>query len=80
MAMYTTDTILRWIKHRDEETTELKHYLESEDGRRFAVIDKPERRYRVRVLDHSPFHTMSLAVAKSSGMFVMKELNKNRRA
>ena len=68
--------IFRWFKDRDEKTTEIKHYLENECGERFAVIDRPSQKYRVRILNHAPFHTKTLKAAKSSGHFIFTELNK----
>ena len=63
--------MLEWKKHRHETTCEIIHTLYDENKQdSVAVVRKIGSRYRVKILDHAPFHTDTLRVALQTGKHV----------
>ena len=63
--------MLEWKKHRDEITCEIIHTLYDEIKEdSVVVVRKVGSRYRVKILDHVPFHTATLKVALQTGKHV----------
>ena len=66
--------MLEWIRYRDESTCEVYFRLFDENLMKYvATVDKPDRRYRVRILDHVPFHAKSLKLAKEVGKHIYEQ-------
>jgi hypothetical protein len=63
--------MLQWIKIRDPETCEVYHELYDHNLQKtVAWINNIDKMYRVQILDHAPFHSKKLNIAKSAGQHV----------
>lgn len=63
--------MLQWKRHRDDITCEVYHTLYNEMLKSdVVIINKVGPRYRVKILDHMPFHCGTLTVAKRNGQHV----------
>lgn len=66
--------MLEWIRFRDDNTCEVYFRLYDENLMKYvATVNKPDRRYRVQILDHVPFHAKSLKVAKEVGQLIYEQ-------
>ena len=66
--------MLEWNRIRDEVTCEVYYKLWDENQHKYvAQIHQVDRRYRVRILDHAPFHTARLQVAKDAGQHIYEQ-------
>lgn len=66
--------MLEWIKSRDEVTCEVYNDLYDHNLARMVInIRKIDKLYRVEILDHVPFHTRSLKLAKEVGQHVYEQ-------
>jgi len=66
--------MLEWIRIRDDVTCEVYYKLWDENLNEFvATINQVDRRYRVRILDHAPFHAARLQVAKEAGQHIYEQ-------
>lgn len=66
--------ILEWVKIRDEVTCEVYHKLWDPNLSKYvAVINQVGKVYRVKILDHVPFHTNRLKTAKVSGAHIYEQ-------
>jgi hypothetical protein len=60
--------MLEWVKIRDEVTCEVYYKLWDDNISKYvAQINQVGRLFRVQILDHAPFHTKRLKLAKTSG-------------
>jgi len=66
--------MLEWIRIRDERTTEVYYKLFDENLSKYvAIINKPDTHYRAQILDHAPFHTKSLKIAKDGCKLIYEQ-------
>lgn len=66
--------MLEWTKIRDEVTCEVYYKLWDENLSKFvAQINKAGMRFRIQILDHVPFHTTRLQVAKEAGQHIYEQ-------
>ena len=71
--------MLEWIKNRDENTCEVSHTLWDHVLSKPVVwINKVDALYRVQILDHAPFHTRRLNVAKTSSKHIYEQTGINK--
>lgn len=67
--------MLEWIRVRDETTCEV--YYEMFDhlaGKTVISIREIDKRYKVQILDHRPFHTKRLKIAKQAGQHIYEQV------
>lgn len=63
--------MLEWLRHRDEITCEVYYTLYDESKFSDVVtIRQVNKKYRVQILNHVPFHCNTLKIAKSNGKFI----------
>lgn len=69
--------MLEWIKIRDEVTCEVYHRLRDHNLDKDVVFvnQVTKQQYRVQVLDHVPFHTSKLKLAKEVGQLIYEQVN-----
>lgn len=66
--------MLEWIRIRDEVTCEVYYKLWDENVSQYvARINEINKRFRVQILDHAPFHTSRLKVAKEAGQHIYEQ-------
>lgn len=66
--------MLEWIKIRDEETCEVYHELYDHNVSDTVVtIRQDKRQFRVQILNHVPFHTKRLNIAKSASQHIYEQ-------
>lgn len=67
--------MLEWIKIRDENTCDVYYKLWDDNISKYvAQINQVDRLYRVQILDHVPFHTKRLKLAKTSGEHIYEQV------
>lgn len=67
--------MLEWIKIRDEVTCEVYHRLRDHNLDKDVVfVNNVNKQYRVQVLDHVPFHTSKLKLAKEVGQLIYEQV------
>lgn len=66
--------MLEWIRHRDEVTCEV-YFTLYDHMRQDTVITvrSAPKGYKVQILNHVPFHTKSVKVAKSAGQHIYEQ-------
>lgn len=66
--------MLEWIRTRDNNTCEVYFDLYDHNISRVVInVRKIDKRYRVEILDHKPFHVKSLKVAKEAGQHIYEQ-------
>ena len=66
--------MLEWLRIRDEVTCEVYHDLYDHNIQKTVItIRKVDTRYRVKILDHMPFHTKSVKVAKQASQHIYEQ-------
>lgn len=66
--------MLEWIRIRDEVTCEVYYELYDHNIQKTVVtIREVSKRYQVRILDHVPFHTKTVRVAKEAGLHIYEQ-------
>jgi hypothetical protein len=66
--------MLEWLRIRDEVTCEVYYDLYDHNISRVVVtIREVDKRYKVRILDHMPFHTKTIRVAKEVGQHIYEQ-------
>jgi hypothetical protein len=66
--------MLEWIRIRDEVTCEVYYDLYDHNIQNTVVtIREVSKRYKVRILDHVPFHTSKLKIAKEAGQHIYEQ-------
>lgn len=59
--------MLEWIRIRDDNTCEVYYRLYNHDITDYvATIHKADYRYKVQIMDHVPYTTKSVNIAKTS--------------
>ena len=67
--------MLEWIKIRDEVTCEVYHQLWDHNlSKHVLQINEVDKRYRVQILDHQPFHAKRLKVAKEASQHIYEQI------
>ncbi len=67
--------MLEWIRIRDDVTCEVYHKLWDHNLSMYvARINEVDKRYRVQILDHVPFHAKRLKVAKLAGEHIYEQV------
>ena len=68
--------MLEWIRVRDEDTCEVYHRLHDHNLEKDVVfVNQVNKQYRVQVLDHVPFHTSKLKLAKEVGQLIYEQVD-----
>ena len=63
--------MLEWIRIRHPETCEVYYELFDHNLMKTVVcVDNVDKKYRVRILDHAPFYSKQLNVAKTAGQHI----------
>ncbi len=66
---------LEWKRIRDEVTCEVYHRLWDHNlSKNVVFVNQINKMYRVQVLDHVPFHTSKLKLAKEVGQLVYEQV------
>lgn len=66
---------LEWIKIRDEVTCEVYHRLWDHNLSKYVIqINEVDKLYRVQILDHVPFHTKRLKIAKTASQHIYEQI------
>lgn len=66
--------MLEWLRIRDEVTCEVYHDLYDHNIQKTVItIRKVDTRYRVKILDHMPFHAKSVKVAKQASQHIYEQ-------
>jgi hypothetical protein len=67
--------MLKWISHRDEVTCKVIHRLWDDNISKYVVqINKVDKRYRIQILDHVPYHTKQLINAKRGSQHIYEQV------
>ena len=67
--------MLEWVRIRDETTCEVYHRLWDHNLSKYVVwISESNKQYCVQILDHMPFHTTRLKVAKEAGQHIYEQV------
>lgn len=70
--------MLEWVKIRDETTCEVYHRLWDDNLSKYVIqINEVDGVYRVKILDHAPFHTKRLKVAKTASQHIYEQIGVN---
>ncbi len=70
--------MLEWIRIRDDVTCEVYYKLWDENISKYvAQINEIDKRYRVQILDHAPFHAKRLKIAKMAGEHIYEQVGIN---
>ena len=66
--------MLEWIKIRDSNTCEVYHELYDHNiSKTVITIREVDKRYRIQILDHAPFHTKKLKIAKQASQHIYEQ-------
>ena len=58
--------MIEWVRIRHEVTCEIYHkLLDNASGQYVCTITKPQKMYRVQILNHVPWHARNLKDAKA---------------
>lgn len=69
------NNMIEWFRIRDEVTCEVYHEMYDHfTNKTVLTIREVKKRYRVQLLDHAPFHTKTLRVAKQAGQHIYEQV------